>query len=378
MTAHPVQRRGGFTLIELLVVIAIIAILIGLLLPAVQKVREAANRIKCSNNLKQLGLAMHNFAGAQNRFPSAGWRNWQEALSPTITAGHTAADLGQTGGWVNYIDGGQRYNSFAGSDGTGIPWGGPPRQAAGWPFQLLPFVEQSLVQNTGDSIAIRDQAMSIYICPTRRSVARFTATSGSSVGGAPLDYAAPYFGPVSRNMNDIATQPPPGSGSSPPSDGPGWAPGSIGSLLGVIVWAEPRGIRSNAFDNKITFASVSDGTSNTILLGEKWLRPDRYATGDWNDDHNMISALDQDHMRVGDMPPLRDSLGNNPCCDYWRDPTAANPRLGSRFGGPHPGGMNVLMVDGSVRTIKWTISQPIFAALCDRRDGTAIDWSQVD
>jgi prepilin-type N-terminal cleavage/methylation domain-containing protein/prepilin-type processing-associated H-X9-DG protein len=152
--------RSGFTLIELLVVLAIVGILLGLLLPAVQKVREAAARMSCSNNLKQIGLAFHHHHDTLGYFPSGGW----SATSPPT--------------YVN-----------------GVPAVGA-KQGAGWGFQILPYIEGDNVWKSGALVAVGTPNKLLF-CPARRGPQTVTyrdnyrpPISGGRVTHALCDYAA--------------------------------------------------------------------------------------------------------------------------------------------------------------------------------------------
>ncbi|OAI40777.1 hypothetical protein AYO40_04275 [Planctomycetaceae bacterium SCGC AG-212-D15] len=149
------RPRRGFTLIELLVVIAIIGILIGLLLPAVQKVREAANRVKCSNNLKQMGLACHMHNDVFGCLPLGG-----------ITWNKTR---------------------------TMLPNGAPAlfdQQAWGWGYQILPFIEQDALWRNPNDLTVVGAPLPIFFCPTRRPPTLKMYTQGNDNGlHAMMDYA---------------------------------------------------------------------------------------------------------------------------------------------------------------------------------------------
>lgn len=293
--------RHAFTLIELLVVIAIIAILIGLLLPAVQKVREAAGRARCQSHLKQIGTAVHHFHDVQGQFPKGGTVTW---ASMTFAA-------------------------------PGVP-AGPHEQGLGWEYQILPYVEQEAVYRLPNAETVRQQVIPIYFCPSRR-IAKPNANQAGRVLG---DYAAatPANAPNAWDQywyGQISTIP------------------TTSTYYGVIA-------RGMCLPRAVTMTAILDGTSNTMLASEKWVARSSYDTGDWHDDCGWADGWDPDAVRSTGLVPTSDSNLN---------PSGA----GYNFGSAHPSGINAVMADGSVRSIRYQVDPRLFNNLGHRSDGEVID-----
>ncbi|RUL87425.1 DUF1559 family PulG-like putative transporter [Tautonia sociabilis] len=388
--------RKGFTLIELLVVIAIIGVLIALLLPAVQSAREAARRAQCTNNLKQLGLAMANYESANGSLPPT-----MVCYAPSGVGGSNAGQRQSIHcRLLPFLEQTQIYNTI--NWDFGERWGGPGGN-------LIKSFNNSTADGdywcVANASAVANQINS-FLCPSDEGVGNLTGIQFypggplQLIGGHSYPYNVgtnPYTGPSAGSLNG-------------PAYFPAWkAAGAVGQIDSTVASA------LNA-ERVVTIASFRDGTSNTAIFSE-WVKGDGLPPDSSSDGlgqtyttsaqaNQYAGQLNQDllHGQVCNNQPQTGANGlparnwtwkgdwwpsgqsctyshtqtpNRRACYYpgIGQPTAAavNALAASS---QHPGGVNVLFMDGTVRFVKSTVNPITWAALGTINRGEVISADQ--
>ncbi len=325
------QRRrlgSGFTLVELLVVIAIIGILIALLLPAVQAAREAARRIQCTNNLKQLALAMHTYADAMRSFPPG-----------SITAPPTGTNINNP--WMAAQSTASDANNEHGTS---------------WVLHILPFIEQGSMHNQWNfkssvsgstNLALSQNNIAAFYCPSRRGEVEQTAlTLGGNRTGGGNDYGG--CAGSGRTFEETDSK-----------------PYLTATTAEFWLYAQRKGILTR--NSGTRFSAIADGTSSTIVVGEvqRLHRPtstaqrsqDGWAIGGAA---TLFSTFEVTPVRSGtpEAGGTKNSGMNN---GYFESP-----------GSNHSGGSNFGIADGSVQFISENIDRHVLRKLGSMADGEVV------
>jgi prepilin-type N-terminal cleavage/methylation domain-containing protein/prepilin-type processing-associated H-X9-DG protein len=363
------RSARGFTLVELLVVIAIIGILVGLLLPAVQAAREAARRMQCSNNVRQIGLALYNFESARKKFPPSSINNPGSLPRTDLT---DFLKVGTNGTLAAHY----ARQSFLTS--------------------ILPYLEQQNVLNAGPGYNTKldwfdpnnrvaaAARIATFFCPTSPSsgISFNTSNLGSAdratyaTGGDWIPGLTDYYAISRGNSN----------------------PNNTGAVWNAIMnnnpaYPGPDGIKAVLGINGYTqIGAISDGLTNTIMIGEAVARPSRhefgkqvlafagspnaYMNGAWAGETNDI-AVDGSRVTVNTTTGVRSASTLNAVADIPTACTLNCSNQGEMYS-LHTGGVNVGLGDGSVRLLSSSISLRALMLICARGDGTPIGDAMGD
>jgi prepilin-type N-terminal cleavage/methylation domain-containing protein len=328
------HRRPGFTLIELLVVIAIISVLIGLLVPAVQKVREAANKTKCMNNLRQIAIGLHNYAGTYKTLPEGVsyeypfyYWSWMATLMP-------------------YVEQDPLYR-------TAYSWAAQPNGGPGgwswWPWGDFWDNPPTTPPNPALSVSVP-----IYTCPSDQRPLVVTNVAGPPAGGGPVTSTTVAFTSYQGNAG----------------------------ITGDFSDPAPSGVMF--FQSHISLLQITDGTSQTIMVGER--PPDSDLNFGWwfagaGFDGSGIGdvlngAAEINYLNYINTQPAEFPNANCPSSAItFQGGLVQNPCMQVHFWSQHVGGSNFALADASVQFIPYSASD-IIAALCTRNGGETVpqEW----